>query len=261
MPIKFGAATPLQPKISLTGLPFRTPSIHIPECPDPWCELGTLCPISSCQGVLEPRNKSGHWHSHIQEGYWHNVKRALMGNGVLVTQVCDWNRSDRRAIPSGELLQNAGLAAVDISNHARFLTWVEAYLWDLVMQPLVQTFLQQNGSPGVVPFKLPRVEIAPTCGSDVGGMATGDSLIEISSWILADRDQTALVVRHELAHIIVARCNLKDPDHGPWFSAACQAISPLTWESDRHWTTTPAIEKAKLAHHPKATRLITPAAC
>lgn len=256
MAITIGAGRPLATKISLTSSAFKHPATQVIECYDPWCELGAICPIASCQGILSPRDKSGHWHSHIEDGYWHNIKKAWYGDGLSVTKVCDWNRSDRRNIPSVELLPSVGIVSVDISNRDRFLAWARGYLWDMVMQPSVQIFLQQHGPSGVLPFKVPEMAIVDTCGDNVGGTALSDTRIRISSWILPDRNQTALVVRHELAHIIVARCKLQDSDHGPWFSAACQAISPLTWESDRHWTTTPAIERARLAHHAKPTRLV-----
>lgn len=102
---------------------------------------------------------------------------------------------------------------------------------------------------------LPTIVIKPSCGARVGALTYGHSLIEVSSWMLEDTNSLVSTLRHEFAHVVKSKCRLNGPPHGSNWIKCLQAVSPTTWQIDKHWIPTLSIEEKRLRIHPKAKRL------
>ena len=205
-------------------------------------------PSAMCQGpkCYGPSGKSilG-WHACRHLDQYINVVPGPDGRRFTV----DRRRSDR--INPGEPVGLHELESTIVVN------WAEDRLLNLANQTSVAAFLTANGITVTGTFEIPVFRVVESCEINVAGRAYGDRLIEISSWMLHDYDEAGGVLRHELAHIIVKRYGLRQPDsHGENFINALKAIAPLTWERDRHWHGTPAINQARSLIHPDATPVL-----
>ena len=98
-----------------------------------------------------------------------------------------------------------------------------------------------------------------------GGYAHGSHSISIPKWMLADKKEAMGTIRHELAHNLIFYLKLGYKIlHGKEFKEALRVFSPKNWQSDLHWTETPAITQARIKvginpreHHYLQTRLFT----
>ena len=126
------------------------------------------------------------------------------------------------------------------------------YLRELLAQPQLQLFLKSCNASFIY---MPTIVIKSTCGVRVGALSYGQSLIEVSSWMLEDSNSLASTLRHEFAHVIKSKCRLSGSPHGSNWVKCLKAISPVTWEIDKHWIPTESIEKKRLEIHPRAKRL------
>ena len=88
---------------------------------------------------------------------------------------------------------------------------MKEYLRELLAQPQLQLFLKSCNASFMY---MPTIVIKPTCGSRVGALTYGQSLIEVSSWMLEDANSLASTLRHEFAHVIKSKCRLNGPAHG-----------------------------------------------
>lgn len=129
---------------------------------------------------------------------------------------------------------------------------MKEYLRELLAQPQLQLFLKSCNASFMY---MPTIVIKPTCGSRVGALTYGQSLIEVSSWMLEDANSLASTLRHEFAHVIKSKCRLNGPAHGENWLKCLQVIAPVTWQVDKHWIPTESIEKKRLEIHPRAKRL------
>ena len=123
------------------------------------------------------------------------------------------------------------------------------YVGQVLARPSVQQFMAQcdiTNTPTI-----PYVTIVPSCGALYAAQTYGHILIEVSSWILVDKKQTASVLRHECAHIVHHLCGLHGPTHGPEFVRVLQYISKNTWEEDKFWHPNDIIEEARQKFHPE----------
>lgn len=103
--------------------------------------------------------------------------------------------------------------------------------------------------------RCPIVEEKASCGVTTAGRTIGNTIanpvIQFSSWILVDDQQTKRTARHELAHVIQVLCDLEGGFHGRGFNKALKITAPRTFRSDRRWVTNIKIEKARKIRHPK----------
>ena len=129
---------------------------------------------------------------------------------------------------------------------------MKEYLRELLAQPQLQLFLKSCNASFVY---MPTIVIKPTCGVRVGALTYGQHLIEISSWMLGNDNSLASTLRHEFAHVVKSKCGLSGTPHGSNWVKCLQAISPVTWQIDRHWIPTVSIEEKRLKIHPRAKRL------
>lgn len=76
-----------------------------------------------------------------------------------------------------------------------------------------------------------------------GGYALVDKKrIEVQKWMLVDKRQAYMVVRHEIAHFLHAWTGQEvTKSHGKEFKKALKIISPKRWKTDLHWKETPEI--------------------
>lgn len=80
-----------------------------------------------------------------------------------------------------------------------------------------------------------------------GGMAHVEAnLISIAEWILADPDQTRLIVRHELAHLLHYVLGCGGTAHGKEFKRVLKCISGRNYKKDLHWQPSPKINRARI---------------
>ena len=202
-------------------------------------------PSALCQGpeCYGPSGRSIRgWHACRHLDQYINVVPGPDGRRFTV----DRRRADR--MKPGEPVGLHELESTILVN------WAEDRLLNLANQPSVAAFLAANGVTVTGTFEIPVFRVVESCEINVGAQAYGDRVIEISSWMLHDHDETEGALRHELAHIIVDRYGLREPDsHGENFINALKAISPLTWERDRSWHGTPAINRARSLIHGDAT--------
>ena len=126
------------------------------------------------------------------------------------------------------------------------------YLRSLLDQTILQDFLRIHKMSFST---LPKILIKPTCGAKVGAQTYGQSLIEVSSWMLEDTNSLASTLRHEFAHVIKSKGGFKGSPHGTGWLTCLQAVSPVTWDVDKHWIPTEDIEKKRLELHPKSKKL------
>ena len=176
----------------------------------------------------------------------------------LIDGVESWVNSV--ATPNGQSFK-VGIRPADRSNKQQELPlnylnetlvvyWGEQYILQLATQPAVRTLMAAHGVPETAAFALPEFTIVESCGDSTAGIARGDTSIMVSSWVLYDQNETESTLRHELAHIIVNRCGLKESvSHGENFKLALQTIAPTTWEKDWYCTPTPAMRAAKERIH------------
>ena len=221
-------------------IPGRQCQLHGANFPLVCTSPAALCQGSKCYGP-SGRSIRG-WHACRHLDQYINVVPGPDGRRFTV----DRRRADRRT--PGEPVDLYELESTILVN------WAEDRLLNLANQPSVAAFLAANGVTVTGTFEIPVFRVVESCEINVGGRAYGDKLIEISSWMLHDYDEAGGVLRHELAHIIVERHGLREPDsHGENFINARKAISPLTWERDRSWHGTPAINRARSLIHADAT--------
>ena len=124
------------------------------------------------------------------------------------------------------------------------------YLVDIIDRRTVRNFLSTYN---ITTVNLPKVYYSPTCGVSVAGQTwihkNGESEIELSSWILISKSETKRVIRHEIAHVLKHLCSLSGSVHGQNFNTVLKAVSPRTWRKDKHWYTSPVIDKERKKHH------------
>jgi len=103
--------------------------------------------------------------------------------------------------------------------------------------------------------KLPKIYATPTCGINTAGQTwiykTGESDIELSSWILVSKYEVKRVIRHEMAHVLKTACKLEGRPHGKVFNNVLKSVCPITWRKDKHWYTSTKIDAARKIHHPR----------
>jgi len=177
---------------------------------------------------------------HLIEGkqVWVNLIATPNGRGFIVGIRPRYGTESQQALPLHDL------------NEALVVYWGEQYLLQLATQPAVRTLMAAHGAPETAAFALPEFTIVESCGDSTAGIARGDTSILVSSWVLYDQNETESTLRHELAHIIVNRCGLKESvSHGENFKLALQTIAPTTWEEDWYCTTTPAMRAARERIH------------
>ena len=96
----------------------------------------------------------------------------------------------------------------------------------------------------------PAFNIVSTCGYRCGGLTWGRDKVEVSSWILKDAQQAKSVVRHEVAHLLHEYFMTGGTPHGKEYMQWLKKVSPRNWRLDRHFSVTPAIQKARKIIHP-----------
>ena len=105
------------------------------------------------------------------------------------------------------------------------------------------------------PYHIPHVYVSNTCGVGIAGQLwyyEGESsILELSSWILVDIQETRRVIRHELAHDIKTFCGMAGTVHGRGFNQALRGVSKKRWKKDKHWHTTSKIDLARKKFHPR----------
>lgn len=122
----------------------------------------------------------------------------------------------------------------------------DGYVKRLIGSPRVREFLKPYESSVFYPM---HIYVSTSCGFNVAGQLwyypNEPSMLEISSWILVDANETRRVIRHELAHDIKTYCNLAGKVHGKGFNQALRVVSNRRWKKDKHWHTNPKIEMAR----------------
>ena len=105
------------------------------------------------------------------------------------------------------------------------------------------------------PYHIPHIYVSDTCGVGVAGQLwyyEGEpSILELSSWILVDINETRRVIRHELAHDIKTFCGMGGKMHGRGFNQALRVVSNKRWKKDKHWYSNLKIDLARKKFHPK----------
>ena len=129
------------------------------------------------------------------------------------------------------------------------------YMKSLVDKPQVQKFLA-NKDINKKPFVCPPIIIVPSCGTLVAALTYGTSLVELSSWILVNDDETKSVLRHEFAHLLKHHCRLSGGAHGKEYVQSLKHVSPKTWRRDKYWYPDTNIEEARLKMHPKSKTIL-----
>lgn len=76
-----------------------------------------------------------------------------------------------------------------------------------------------------------------------GGYAiVGEKRIEVQRWLLVDKKQSYIAIRHEIAHFLHVWTGTEVTRfHGKEFKKALQVISPKRWRNDLHWKVTSEI--------------------
>ena len=132
----------------------------------------------------------------------------------------------------------------------------DSYVVQVIEKVSVRKFLEEYK---IESLKLPKIYSTPTCGVNIAGQTwiykTGESEIELSSWILVSKTETKRVIRHEIAHILKAIGNLPGASHGKIFTDVLKVVSPVYWKKDRHWYQSPKIDLARKIHHPRLKEL------
>ena len=104
-------------------------------------------------------------------------------------------------------------------------------------------------------YYIPQIYVSDTCGVGIAGQLwyyeNEPSLLELSSWILVDKNETRRVIRHELAHDIKTFCGMVGKVHGRGFNQALKAVSRNRWKKDKHWYTNVEIDLARKKFHPR----------
>lgn len=72
------------------------------------------------------------------------------------------------------------------------------------------------------------------------------NIISIAEWILADPDQTRLIIRHELAHLLHHILGFGGTSHGREFKRILKCVSGKNYKKDMHWHPTPKINLARM---------------
>jgi len=126
------------------------------------------------------------------------------------------------------------------------------YVRHIFNAPQVQSYLD------ITEYKLlmPKVSIVSSCGPLYAAQTYGHSLIEVSSWLLVDKDETLTTLRHECAHILKNKCSLGGTPHGKNYTKVLKIISPSSWEHDKFWHPNATIEEARLLMHPAEKTLL-----
>jgi|TARA_R110002110_G_scaffold59812_1_gene168999 hypothetical protein len=128
------------------------------------------------------------------------------------------------------------------------------YVHKLIAKEKVRDFVGDSSDRELVP---PTVMIVPSCGPLIAGQTFGKRLIQISSWILVDGDDTVeAVLRHEVAHAVKVHCKLTGDAHGAEFTRSLKHVAPRTWRRDKYWWPTPVIEEARLKIHTKSKSIL-----
>ena len=104
-------------------------------------------------------------------------------------------------------------------------------------------------------YILPHIYVSETCGAGVAGQLwyyeNEPSILELSSWIIIDTNETKRVIRHEFAHDVKPFCKLYGTAHGRGFNQALKAVSNKRWRKDKHWYSNRQIDLARSLIHPK----------
>ena len=104
-------------------------------------------------------------------------------------------------------------------------------------------------------YHIPHIYVSDSCGVGIAGQLwyyeNEPSLLELSSWILVDVEETRRVIRHELAHDIKTFCGMVGKVHGRGFNQALRAVSKSRWKKDKHWYTNLKIDLARKKFHPQ----------
>ena len=110
------------------------------------------------------------------------------------------------------------------------------------------------------PSPVIKIIVSSTCGASTAGQTwyypDGESIIELSSWILYDFEEAKKVIRHEFAHVVQCYCRYEGGMHGRGFNKALKVVSARKWRTDKHWIVTQGIEEARRKHHPKVRVLL-----
>ena len=78
------------------------------------------------------------------------------------------------------------------------------------------------------------------------GVCHGCSHISVADWVLVDKTEAKVTMRHELAHALQHyKYGASVKPHGKEFIEALKAVSPNNWRRDRHYRETPFIVKAR----------------
>ena len=135
---------------------------------------------------------------------------------------------------------------------------VQTYVEDRFYSKTVQNFMKDQVHEDhykIIKDRCPIVEEHNTCGVTTAGRTIGHTIsnpvIQFSSWILVDEQQTKRTARHELAHAIQVLCDLDGGFHGRGFNKALKITAPRTFRIDRRWVTNTKIEQARKIRHPK----------
>ena len=138
------------------------------------------------------------------------------------------------------------------------ISTVQQYIEDRFYSAKIQSFMEGQVHPDhydIIKDRCPIVEERDTCGVTTAGRTIGHTIanpvIQFSSWILVDEQQTKRTARHELAHVIQVLCDLEGGFHGRGFNKALKITAPRTFRTDRRWVTNMKIEKARKLRHPK----------
>jgi hypothetical protein len=217
-----------------------------PTCIGPASNLSVVCAYrDECQnaGPWPPNHQfeygwvsCRHWIDSLNQ--WINCH--VSPDGLTFTVNLNPNRAG---------LKSRALELFEL-NPRLVVNWSEQYLLQCANGPAVRTFMARQGIPETTPFALPEFTIEESCGYGIAGKARDDTMIMVSSWVLYDRNETESTLRHELAHTIVNRCGLREPNsHGENFKRVLKTIAPTTWEKDWYCTPTPAMRAAKERIH------------
>jgi len=143
------------------------------------------------------------------------------------------------------------------------LNTLQKYAKEVYERPNIQNYLEVNTK------KFPYTKVkdwypilyeSGTCGVETAGQiwlnpnGKEEPILEMSSWIMVDRNQAKRVVRHEIAHILQFVCELNTENwHGSGFGEALRIVSPTLHKyserSDRGWHTNSNIEKERRKYH------------
>lgn len=132
------------------------------------------------------------------------------------------------------------------------LSEINSYVQHVLTKPKVQGYLDNKQYT----LFMPKVSIVNSCGPLYAAMTYGHGLIEVSSWLLVDKDETLRTLRHECAHVLKNKCSMPGSAHGRGFTQALKMISPRLWRRDKFWHPNDKIEDARLLMHPKSKTLI-----